>query len=201
MILVVAFAVLVATYLTWLAMRIDRLGSRVRGAQAALDVQLERRAEAAREAAERAGPVGAPVREAAIAALAAPGGEREAAESGLTRALRATPVTPSEGLQTDGLQADGLQADELRTEVARVAMARQFHNDAVRDLRSLRGRWLVRYLHLGGRSPLPGYFEIDDDVTLPLATYSGSGPGSGPVPGSGPTQARPGQPSGQPSHT
>ena len=76
-------------------------------------------------------------------------------------------------------------------------MARQFHNDAVRDLRTLRGRWLVRYLRLGGRSPLPGYFEIDDDVTLPVATYSGSGPGPGPGPGpgSGPTQARPGQPS------
>ena len=194
-VLVVALAVVVATYLTWLAMRIDRLGSRVRGARAALDVQLERRADAAREAAERAGPEAAPVREAAMAALAAPGSEREAAESGLTRALRATPLVPPEKLQTDKLQTDELQTDELRAEVARVAMARQFHNDAVRDLRTLRSRWLVRYLHLGGRSPLPGYFEIDDDVTLPAATYSGSAPGAGPAPGPGSAQARPGQPS------
>jgi hypothetical protein len=209
-VLVVALAVVVATYLTWLAMRIDRLGSRVRGARAALDVQLERRADAAREAAERAGPEAAPVREAAMAALTAPGSEREAAESGLTRALRATtlvaPATPradepqadgprTDKPQADGPRTDGPQTDELRTEVARVAMARQFHNDAVRDLRTLRGRWLVRYLHLGGRSPLPGYFEIDDDVTLPVATYSGAAPGAGPVPGPGSAQARPGQPS------
>jgi hypothetical protein len=179
-VLVVALAVLIATYLTWLAMRIDRLGSRVRGTRTALDVQLERRADAAREAAERAGAAAAPVREAALAALAAPGPEQEAAESGLTRALRTTPMAPG---------------DELGAEVGRVSMARQFHNDAVRDLRALRGRWLVRYLHLGGRSPLPGYFEIDDDVTLPAATYSGSGPGAGPVPGSGSAEARPGQPS------
>ena len=178
-VLVVALVVIIATYLTWLGMRIDRLGARVRDARASLDVQLERRADGAREAAERAGPQAAPVRQAALSALAARSDECEVAESGLTRALRSTPLGPD---------------DELSTEVARVSLARQFHNDAVRDLRTLRGRWLVRSLRLGGRSPLPAYFEIDDDVTLPTAPYSGPGPGAGPGPGSGTAEARPGQP-------
>ena len=41
---VVALVVLVATYLTWLASRLDRLASRVEVARAGLVAQLERRA-------------------------------------------------------------------------------------------------------------------------------------------------------------
>ena len=37
-------------------------------------------------------------------------------------------------------------------------IARRFHNDSVRDNRALRGRRLVRLLHLGGLAPMPAYF-------------------------------------------
>ena len=39
-------------------------------------------------------------------------------------------------------------------------LARRFHNDAVRDTLALRLRRPVRWLRLGGRAPLPTYFEI-----------------------------------------
>ena len=42
----------------------------------------------------------------------------------------------------------------------RVLLARRFHNDAVRDTLALRERRWVRLLRLGGRAPLPSYFEI-----------------------------------------
>ena len=41
----------------------------------------------------------------------------------------------------------------------RVIMARRFSNDAVRDTRALAERRSVRWLRLGGRAPLPDYFE------------------------------------------
>ena len=49
---------------------------------------------------------------------------------------------------------------ELADAEARVLLARRFHNDAVRDTLALRERRWVRLLRLGGRAPLPSYFEI-----------------------------------------
>ena len=48
-------------------------------------------------------------------------------------------------------------------------IARRFHNDSVRDTRALRGRRLVRLLHLGGLAPMPAYFEIAERAA-PSAT-------------------------------
>ena len=45
-----------------------------------------------------------------------------------------------------------------------MALARRFYNDAVRDTVSLRRRRLPRLFRLGGRRPLPAFFEIDDTV-------------------------------------
>ena len=49
---------------------------------------------------------------------------------------------------------------ELADAEARVLLGRRFHNDAVRDTLALRERPVVRLLRLGGRAPLPTYFEI-----------------------------------------
>ena len=49
---------------------------------------------------------------------------------------------------------------DLSWQALDAALARRFHNDAVRDTLALRERRPVRWLKLGGRAPLPTYFEI-----------------------------------------
>jgi hypothetical protein len=142
---VVAVVVGVATYLTWLAARVDRLQSRAASAGKALDAHLMRRAAAAAVLAEeRLVP---DLYTAARAALDAAPDEREAAENDLTRCLR-----------TLDLPAD----DPVVAASRRVALARQLHTDLVRDARALRGRPLVRLTGVPRRHPQPAYFDIDD---------------------------------------
>ncbi|HSP38825.1 MAG TPA: hypothetical protein VLR26_13840 [Frankiaceae bacterium] len=86
-VLVVALVVAVATYLTWIASRLDRLAVRVEGLWAALDGQLSARAFAAHELAHQVDDV--VLHAAARAAGAAEGDDREVAENRLSRALRA----------------------------------------------------------------------------------------------------------------
>ena len=78
-------------------------------------------------------------------ALQAPPDDREVAENDLTRQLRAAP-------------ADG----ELVAVSRRVALARQVHNDVVRDALAVRRRRVVRLFRLARRHPEPAYFDIDD---------------------------------------
>jgi hypothetical protein len=160
--LVVALVVVVATYLTWLASRLDRLASRVEAARAGLVSQLVGRADAADALAGRCGlaDLAVAVKQARLAhpgLLAGAGLDAavEDAENGLSRALRSAAVAATAADAPEALHA-------LDASAARVALARQFHNDAVRDLRALRGRRVVRLLHLSGRHPVPAYFEIDD---------------------------------------
>ncbi|NLZ57569.1 MAG: hypothetical protein GX898_04570 [Corynebacterium sp.] len=48
---------------------------------------------------------------------------------------------------------------------ARVELAHRFYNEAVTDTRDLRTRASIRTLRLGGRAPLPEYFElVDTDI-------------------------------------
>jgi len=160
---VVAAVVTVGSYLTWLAGRLDRLAVRVEAAGASLEAQLVRRAACARTvsalAPYRSGrPPSGPdqllaLRDAADAALAAGPEQREAAESALSRALRAALAV------VDEEDAPVLAADSAST---RVKLARQFHNDAVLALLTLRRRRLVRWLRLYGRARAPRYFDIDD---------------------------------------
>jgi len=163
-VLVVAAVVLVAAYLTWTAARIDQLHVRVDDAQASLEACLVRRAAAAQRLASSGVLTAAhagPLDRAASAALEVPpvpaGLGREATENDLSRLLRTLP-----------LDADPEAVMALREAVIKVSFARQFYNDAVRDTRALRARPVPRLLHLGGRRPLPTYFEIDD-ATLPAA--------------------------------
>jgi hypothetical protein len=147
--------VLIAAYAFWLSARIRRLQARVVAARGALDAQLARRALAATRLADAQRAVlpeaAENVRIAASACLTADGDQREALENDLTRAIAGLRVTPSDGLAT-----------ALAAESRRVTVARQLHNDAVRDTLDLRHRRLPRALRLGARHPRPRYFDIAD---------------------------------------
>lgn len=144
MVTVVAVVVLIATYLTWTAARVDRLHARAAAASAAIDAHLVKRAEAAATLGERRGLPD--LQSVAKAALAAHPDERELAENDLTRALR-TVTDPPEALVESS---------------RRVALARQVHTDLARDARTLRRRRLVRLLGLTRRHPEPRFFNIDE---------------------------------------
>ncbi|GAC1445379.1 MAG: hypothetical protein NVS3B26_10560 [Mycobacteriales bacterium] len=148
--------VLLGAYVTWTAGRLDRLHARVDAAWAALDAQLVRRAAAARAlvvylpAAPAAAAQGLDA--AARAAVGAGEGNRETIENDLSRALRtAVPLLPL-----------AAPLDELRAAASKVALARSFHNAAVKDTRTVRWRRLPRLLRLAGHRAMPAYFEIDD---------------------------------------
>jgi hypothetical protein len=155
---VVAVVVLLATWVTWTATRVDRLHGRVDAARSTLDAQLVRRAAALQALVDQCMPeLGATragqLRAVARASLDADPAGREAAENDLSRALHEIPADLDPALVAD-------LADAAR----RVALARRFYNDGVRDTRSLRRSWLPRLLRLGGRRPVPAFFEIDDTV-------------------------------------
>jgi len=167
---VVVAVVAIATYLTWLAARVDRLHARAAGASVALDGQLRRRAAYAAGLASRhavawggrAGELGVAARHAAEAAPP----DREAAENDLTRRLREV-VLP----------ADDADRDELYAHARRVALARQVHTDLVRDALTVRRQRVVRMLLLARRHPIPEYFDIED----PTFTAEPSAPAGEPV--------------------
>jgi hypothetical protein len=148
---VVVLVVVVATYVTWTAGRVDRLHARAAAAQSALDAHLVRRAAAAGELADA---LELPdLRQLARAARAAGPDERELAENDLTRGLRVvsekrTPADLAEVVATS----------------RRVALARQVHNDLVRDALAVRRRRLVRLLRLSRRHTEPRYFDVDDPL-------------------------------------
>jgi len=151
---VVAVVVLVATYVTWTAARVDRLHARAASSARALDAHLVRRAAAAVVLAEESGL--ADLYAAARAALDARPDEREAAENDLTRQLRKITVTPDDPIGSNVVQAS-----------RRVGLARQVHNDIVRDALAARSRPLVRLLGFNRRHPRPEYFDVDDPTLDP----------------------------------
>jgi hypothetical protein len=158
---VVAAVVLVATYLTWTATRVDRLHARAVSAGRALDAHLVRRAAAAAvlsNGVAHTDQAWAPdLYTAARAALDALPEEREAAENDLTHQLRALRVSPEDPAFAAVVVAS-----------RRVALARQVHTDLVRDALALRGRPVVRLLGLTRRHSRPAYFDVDD-TTLEVA--------------------------------
>ncbi|WP_207124485.1 hypothetical protein [Actinocatenispora comari] len=164
---VVVLVVLVATYLTWLAARVDRLHARAAGASSALDAQLRRRAVLAAGLAEAAlrerGDAWAgqavAVRGAARVAVDSAPPDREAAENDLTRLLRELPLSPEEP-----------DVAALDAASRRVALARQVHTDLVRDALAVRTQRVVRLLRLARRHPRPSYFDIDDPGPVAPAT-------------------------------
>ncbi|WP_426566811.1 hypothetical protein ACPPVT_09870 [Angustibacter sp. McL0619] len=180
---------LLAWYVSFSASRLDRLHHRVEGARNALDAQLVRRAEASIELATSGAldpASGLLLADAASNALEAgesdahvpvdlagldpdgTRGDREAAESDLSRALRAT----LDGDVTAALTADprfGPLLARLGAATHRVRLARRFLNGAVTDAQRVRGKRLVRWTRLAGRAALPRTFEMDDDPPADLA--------------------------------
>jgi len=146
---VVAVVVLNATYLTWLAARVDRLHARASAAASALDAHLVRRAVAAAALGEA---IQVPTLAlAARIALDARPEDRGAAENDLTRQLRTVVADPEAPVFA-----------ELVAVSRRVALTRQVHDDVVRDALAVRRRVPVRALGLARRHPRPGYFDVDD---------------------------------------
>lgn len=161
---VVAVIALLATYLTWTAVRIDRLNVRVERADASLDAQLVRRAAAAealaayalRSPGRAAGPAQL-VRDFAVSARRG-SADKWGTENALTRHVTelALSVDPRADHEVAGL------LDDLATASERVDLARAFYNQAVRDARDLRARAAPRVLRLAGRSVVPDFVEMDD---------------------------------------
>ena len=161
----VVVGVLLVLLLAWVGFtltRLRRLAARVSRAWDVLDAALVRRGELVAAAVrERPAELGDARATALAAALSQtrrpPGGDREAAENALGRALRDLPDAG----------ADLVDAGW------RVGLARRFYNDAVRDTRALRRRPPVRVLRLHANRPLPRFFDIDDG----LDAVVGAGPG------------------------
>ena len=169
---VVVLVVAVASYLTWTAGRLDRLTARVDAAWGALDAQLVRRAAASTDLAAHvrrhrmvAEEQALALQHAAAAARDAAPADREARENELTRAIR----TVLEQVGDRGGKTAAL-AEELTDAGNRVMLARQFYNDAVRDDRERRRRWVPRLLTVAHRGEeRRSFFEIDDAPLDPAA--------------------------------
>lgn len=157
-VLVVAFVVLVALYVTWTAGRLDRMHARVDASWAALDAQLVRRAAAARALIPHL-PAGAEAQvldQRAAEALVAGEQGRDVVENGVTRALRAAvPLLVSSDDAKHALA-------EVEDASSRVSLARSFHNSAVTDTQALRRRRIPRLLRLAGHREMPTFFDVDD---------------------------------------
>lgn len=183
--LLVVVLALVGWYLSYTAARLHRLHTRVEGTLAALDAQLVRRAEAALELAgsgllDPAGSLvvadaatvcldvstdGMGARDWEESSLA----EREAAESDLSAALRHVvselddpdPAVAASAWPDGAWPAEADALARLLDAHDRVRLARAFYNDAVRDVRWLRGRAVVRVARLAGHAELPRRATFD----------------------------------------
>lgn len=147
-----AIAVLVTAMVLWAystAQRLNRLHIRTDSARQALEAALDR----------RAALVGALIPDAAESARRAEAipliysrfGDRSRAERHISEVIikQTTPVPKA-----------------LVDAAARVELAHRFYNEAVTDTRDLRTRISISALRLGGRAPLPEYFElVDTDIT------------------------------------
>lgn len=170
----VAALALVAWYLSYSAARLDRLHGRVEGSVSALDAQLVRRAETSMELANSglldpassmllADAAGASLDASDAAEVASEvqehgvDHERAAIETDLTTTLLAL-LTP----QTAAIDGVEQYARRVRQSGERVQLARRFHDDAVRDVRRVRGKPVVRLFRLAGRTYLPQMVQFDD---------------------------------------
>lgn len=151
----VVLVAIVATYVTWIAARLERLHRRAADATLALHGRLDRRAKTALLLAEERGAeIGRhaeALRAAAFATLDVRQTEREPAENDLTLVLRRLPLPPEDPAWATVRKAN-----------RQLAIARQVHTDVVRDALALRSRRLVRLLRLSRKLDRPAYFNMDD---------------------------------------
>jgi hypothetical protein len=156
----------VGGWLSWTASRLDRMHHRIDMARASLGAQLLRRSGAAVELAT-AGVLD-PARslllvDSAHQARAASPEHLEAAESDLSKALRAVFEEPDEAHALMRRPGVGELCQELAADCRKVALARRFHNDVVASARVLRSRRRVRWLGLAGRAAEPHTVDLDDE--------------------------------------
>jgi hypothetical protein len=167
-VLVVLALVLWGFYVSWRASRLDRLHNRVEAARTALDLALVRRSSAAAELASSGllDPATSLLLADAVrrTRLAGPG-ERDLAESDLTRALRATLGEP--GLREELAADEGAEGllTELEAAAQQVFIARKFYNDVAGRTIDARRRPLARVLHLSGSAKQPEFFDMDDEMS------------------------------------
>lgn len=180
---IVALVLLAAAwYLSYSASRLDRLHAKVEGAVSALDAQLVRRAEATLELAT-SGSVD-PATSLLLADASSEALERhthqplshdpldgqtfagrEITETNLTETLRAALQQETvDALRSElgSPGADGLS--RVEASALRVQLARRFHNDAVREVRRVRAKKVVRLFRLAGHAALPQRVDFDDDL-------------------------------------
>jgi hypothetical protein len=166
-VLIVLAVVLWAFWVTWRASRLDRLHNRVEAARTALDLALVRRQSAASDFASSGQLDPATsllLADAVHRARQAEPDVRDLAESDLTGALRATLGDP--GFRAELESDDSAELlDEVEKAARQVFIARKFYNDLAGRTIDARRRPLVRVLHLAGRAPQPGFFEMDDALT------------------------------------
>lgn len=180
---IVALVLLAAAwYLSYAASRLDRLHAKVEGAVSALDAQLVRRAEATLELAT-SGAVD-PATSLLLADAASEALERhthhplshdlldgqtfagrEGTETNLTETLRAALTEGTvQQLRSDAESAGAAGLGRVESSALRVQLARRFHNDAVREVRRVRAKKVVRLFRLAGHAALPQPVDFDDDL-------------------------------------
>lgn len=165
--LILAVVLAVGWFLSYTAVRLDRLHHRIQATAAALDAQLVRRADATLEVAlgTHLDPATATLLATAANQVMGAGGawseERAAAESELTGVLQAASATLDPLHGGDDEEAAEV-FDRLRGAGVRVQLARRFHNEAVRDVSALRGSWVVRWFRLAGHAEMPQPVTFED---------------------------------------
>ncbi len=160
-------AVVVVGVVLWrTANRLDRLNARVEASRSALDAQLVRRSSVTLELATSGlldPATSLLLADAAHEARDASLEERELAESNLSRALRVVVDDPGQITELEARPGGAELVRDLAAGCRRVVMARRFHNDAVTATKAVRGKRIVRWFRLAGRSAAPTSFEMDDE--------------------------------------
>lgn len=174
--IVVAAIAISGVYVSWRAGRLDRLHARLETARAALDAALVRRSSVVLEIAS-CGLLD-PASRVLLTDLAhdarSADGDREQAESDLTKALRAIFGQPGSRASMEAVDGADEMIAELESASQQVFIARKFYNDAVAVTIQARRRWLARMLRLAGGAPMPEFFEIDDSLAAPGMGEQGS---------------------------
>jgi hypothetical protein len=163
-VLVLLALVLWGVYISWRAGRLDRMHNRVEAARTSLDLALERRSSVAYELAS-SGLLdlasGLLLAAAVRRAKEAGAGQRDLAESDLTRALRAAFGQPGFHKELEDKGGAELVA-EVEAAARQVFIARKFYNDVAGRTIDARRRPLARVFRLAGNAPQPEFFEMDD---------------------------------------
>jgi hypothetical protein len=166
----VIVAIAIGVYISHLAGRLDRAHLKVESTRSALHTNLALRSSLALEVAglgntETASAV-------ALRSAARLARDEEVADAGWHQesVLSAAIVSAVGGELTLAAfgPASRTTLDDLASVCRRVQYSRRFHNDAVRQARDLRARFLPRVLRLAGRAALPDYVDFDDSVPATL---------------------------------